>query len=145
MRLHCFYLSTWRFYGTQALSVSALSAAAPCTTGRTKLNPPRVKAPLPSPSLINSNVRLDAAELARRRERFARFQEQQAITIEESKTLVREREAGKVAVGCSEALEREYLRLTRLPSVQEVRPPHILARALELVKRRWVEVRKGWS
>lgn len=39
--------------------------------------------------------------------------------------------------GTCESLEKEYLRLTSLPSASTVRPPHILGMALRLVKAKW--------
>ncbi|GIL50604.1 hypothetical protein Vafri_6733 [Volvox africanus] len=40
--------------------------------------------------------------------------------------------------GTSEALEKEYLRLTSLPRASDVRPPAVLAVALKLVKAKWL-------
>ena len=42
-------------------------------------------------------------------------------------------------LGTSEALEKEYLRLTSLPRASDVRPPQVLEAALRLIKQRWVE------
>lgn len=50
--------------------------------------------------------------------------------------------AGHLLLGCLGTcvnLEKDYLRLTRLPLISEVRPPAVLARSLALVKRRWRE------
>lgn len=41
--------------------------------------------------------------------------------------------------GTSEALEKEYLRLTSLPRAADVRPPGVLAAALALVKAKWLQ------
>lgn len=41
--------------------------------------------------------------------------------------------------GTSEALEKEYLRLTSLPRAADVRPPAVLAAALALVKSKWLQ------
>ncbi|KAI7844718.1 hypothetical protein COHA_001806 [Chlorella ohadii] len=99
-----------------------------------------------SPSLASLPV--DKAELARRAERRARFQEEQAaaaaaagVKVKE-KTLVELRSEQGVARGQNQNLEKDYLRLTSLPSAADVRPPEVLAQALELVKRRWTE---GWE
>ncbi len=43
-------------------------------------------------------------------------------------------------LGTSEALEKEYLRLTSLPRASDVRPPHVLEAALAMVKAKWVRV-----
>ncbi|KAL4424356.1 hypothetical protein ABPG75_001657 [Micractinium tetrahymenae] len=96
-----------------------------------------------SPSLASLPV--DHAELARRRERRERFQAEKAAAAaaagvkDSSKTLVALRSEQGVARGQNTSLEKDYLRLTSLPSVADVRPPEVLAQALELVKRRWTE------
>ncbi|PRW59764.1 Leukocyte receptor cluster member 8 isoform A [Chlorella sorokiniana] len=101
------------------------------------------KASATSPSLASLPV--DKAELARRAERRARFQEEQAAAAAaagvkmKEKTLVELRSEQGVARGQNQSLEKEYLRLTSLPSAADVRPPEVLAQALELVKRRWTE------
>ena len=41
------------------------------------------------------------------------------------------------AVGTNESLEKTYLRLTEAPSMATVRPPRVLARALNMVKAKW--------
>ncbi|GLC69279.1 hypothetical protein PLESTF_000810800 [Pleodorina starrii] len=41
--------------------------------------------------------------------------------------------------GTSEALEKEYLRLTSLPRASDVRPPVVLAAALKQVKAKWLQ------
>lgn len=87
----------------------------------------------------------DAEELARRRERAARFEPLGPQPDDApAQTLVGAREGGSkcgVAYGTSSQLEREYLRLTRLPALSEVRPPAVLEQSLELVKSKWLEVR----
>lgn len=90
----------------------------------------------------------DATELAARKERRARFERELAdaaraagVAKKETLQVARAAAAGGHAHGRSEALERDYLRLTSLPGVDDVRPPHILAVSLENVKARWVAVR----
>ncbi|KAL4431998.1 hypothetical protein ABPG77_000265 [Micractinium sp. CCAP 211/92] len=96
-----------------------------------------------SPSLASLPV--DPAELARRQERRERFQAEKAAAAaaagvkDASKTLVALRSEQGVARGQNTSLEKDYLRLTSLPSVADVRPPEVLGQALELVKRRWTE------
>jgi hypothetical protein len=63
---------------------------------------------------------------------------------EGSVTLAAARAAGggqQAAVfGRSRALEKEYLRLTSMPTLDTVRPPAVLKQALRLVQQRWVQV-----
>ena len=42
--------------------------------------------------------------------------------------------------GSSQALEKEYLRLTSAPAASAVRPLAVLERALALVKSKWLQV-----
>lgn len=49
-------------------------------------------------------------------------------------------EATEDVYGTSQALEKEYLRLTTLPTLEQVRPPEVLEQALSLVKQRWIQV-----
>ncbi|PSC70843.1 leukocyte receptor cluster member 8-like protein [Micractinium conductrix] len=103
----------------------------------------------PTPSLASlaslASLPLNAAELARRRDRRERFQAEKAAAAaaagvrDSNKTLVALRSEQGVAHGNSTQVEKEYLRLTSLPSAADVRPPEVLAQALELVKRRWTE------
>jgi hypothetical protein len=46
---------------------------------------------------------------------------------------------GSIAQGTSTALEKSYLRLTpgQMPRISDVRPPSVLAQALQHVQRRW--------
>ena len=60
----------------------------------------------------------------------------------QDRKLVEVRAEGGRARGENTSLEKEYLRLTSLPSVGDVRPPAVLRQALELVKGKWVEVRR---
>lgn len=96
-----------------------------------------------SPSL--ASLPLDKQELERRLDRKQRFQEERAAAAaaagikEAQKTLVEVRSQHGVARGQNQNLEKEYLRLTSLPSITDVRPPEVLRDALELVKRRWTE------
>lgn len=50
----------------------------------------------------------------------------------------RRRQAG--AVGTNEALEKDFLRLTSMPALEAIRPPAVLRRALDMVKRKWTQV-----
>lgn len=57
-------------------------------------------------------------------------------------TLQAARSEGAGAVlGRSTALEKEYLRLTSMPTLDAVRPPGVLKRALSMVQQHWLEVR----
>jgi hypothetical protein len=78
--------------------------------------------------------------LARRAGRFAESlsasPRPRATSLAES----RRRAADGTAYGTSGALEKEYLRLTVMPSVDSVRPPEVLEQALLMVKRKWLQV-----
>ncbi|KAL4859010.1 hypothetical protein ACK3TF_000801 [Chlorella vulgaris] len=99
-----------------------------------------------SPSLASLPV--DQQELARRLERQQRFQEEKAAAAAAAgikapaKTLVAIRSEQGTARGQNQSLEKDYLRLTALPSAADVRPPEVLRQALELVKQRWTA---GWE
>jgi len=87
---------------------------------------------------------MDTKEAARRADRRKRFlAEQQANTAASprpNETLVQVRNTiNTLAVGQNKNLEKEYLRLTSLPDIADVRPPHVLQQALELVKQKWKE------
>ncbi|PNH10916.1 Leukocyte receptor cluster member 8 [Tetrabaena socialis] len=73
-------------------------------------------------------------EEARRRQRAQRFGEADGAGAEEDEQVLVE----SGGYGTSEALEKEYLRLTSLPRPSDVRPPAVLALALRLVKAKWV-------
>ncbi|KAG2425749.1 hypothetical protein HYH02_014965 [Chlamydomonas schloesseri] len=75
-------------------------------------------------------------ELARRRQRAQRFAGGGTVEDEEDEADAVLTAAG--GVGRSQALEKEYLRLTALPRAADVRPPHVLAAALKLVKAKWL-------
>lgn len=47
--------------------------------------------------------------------------------------------------GTSRSLEKEYLRLTSVPKAEDVRPPEVLERSLELVKKRWKQERCSYA
>ncbi len=56
-------------------------------------------------------------------------------------TLQAARSAGKeVVYGQNRQLEKEYLRLTSMPTLDAVRPPAILKKALRHVQQRWLQV-----
>ncbi|KAG2444286.1 hypothetical protein HXX76_001043 [Chlamydomonas incerta] len=74
-------------------------------------------------------------ELARRRQRQQRFAGSGAAEEDDEADAVLTAAGG---VGTSAALEKEYLRLTSLPRAADVRPPHVLAAALKLVKSKWL-------
>ncbi|EFJ45164.1 hypothetical protein VOLCADRAFT_106118 [Volvox carteri f. nagariensis] len=78
-------------------------------------------------------------EVARLRLRQQRFGDATAAAAQEAsgKGDVVLAESG--GYGTSEALEKEYLRLTSLPRVADVRPPAVLAVALKLVKAKWLQ------
>uniref|UniRef100_A0A7R9V2P4 SAC3/GANP/THP3 conserved domain-containing protein n=1 Tax=Chlamydomonas euryale TaxID=1486919 RepID=A0A7R9V2P4_9CHLO len=86
-------------------------------------------------NVISKGVKLTAEELRRRQQRAQRFEDDEAATSDpDASVLLRQR-----GLGTSMALEKEYLRLTSLPSASSVRPPNVLALALDLVKARWRE------
>lgn len=61
---------------------------------------------------------------------------------QEAVTLQAARADGGVAVyGQNRQLEKEYLRLTSMPTLDAVRPPAVLKKALKLVQQRWLQVR----
>jgi len=85
---------------------------------------------------------LDSDEAARRMERQRRFTAFETSTGSPSlkdATLVQVRESHGVATARGENtnLEKEYLRLTSLPIVADVRPPHVLLQALKLIQQKW--------
>ncbi|KAL6767565.1 hypothetical protein ACKKBF_B35745 [Auxenochlorella protothecoides x Auxenochlorella symbiontica] len=124
---------------------SAHAAAALQASAKLAAAPPAPSAPAPAaPGAVIRPLRLDAQEAARRHERRARFQEELAVGaraagVGQRETLVQARRAGAAAEGRSTALEREFLRLTALPALEDVRPPGLLAESLALVKARWVQ------
>jgi hypothetical protein len=92
-----------------------------------------------SPGIIDESpsARVDRAErFAREAVAFtaeiAKRKGRGAPTMQEMKRL----DAG--AVGTNTSLEKTYLRLTEAPSMATVRPPHVLDKALGLVKSKWV-------
>ncbi|EFN50892.1 hypothetical protein CHLNCDRAFT_28593, partial [Chlorella variabilis] len=82
----------------------------------------------------------------RKRQKKRRRHRERSLSDEDGedsqKTLVELRSEQGVARGQNLQLEKDYLRLTALPSAVDVRPPEVLRQALELVKRRWTE---GWD
>jgi len=140
------------------------------TATATKNSTSSSSAPAPPPppfSAIAPPRPPTAAELARRASRFERDDDKHPkrrpgdnLTLRdarrraESKTAKEEAAAKKTslsssfaaaatAFGRSKALEKPYLRLTSLPTVADVRPPRVLAEALELLKKKWREERGG--
>eukprot|EP00884_Botryococcus_braunii_P002881 jgi/Botrbrau1/12594/Bobra.0169s0122.1 len=91
-------------------------------------------------SIQGKDLLSDPAELMKREERNARFNCMMTASLRPSATL-REarRESCEEVYGTSQALEKEYLRLTTLPTVDKVRPPEVLERALHRVKHRWLQ------
>ncbi|KAK9840595.1 hypothetical protein WJX81_004184 [Elliptochloris bilobata] len=79
-------------------------------------------------------------ERARRVERQARFDAGLPTGPSQDGRTLREARAGgrQEVFGSSNALEKEYLRLTALPTVGAVRPPPVLEQALARVKQRWL-------
>lgn len=62
--------------------------------------------------------------------------------MQEAVTLQAARSAGKQAVyGQNRQLEKEYLRLTSMPTLDAVRPPAVLKKALQHVQQRWLQVK----
>jgi hypothetical protein len=59
----------------------------------------------------------------------------------QAETLVAARQRHGSAFGTSTALEKRYLRLTAAPTADTVRPPHVLERALAVLKDKWQQVR----
>ena len=89
------------------------------------------------PSSTERAARMDRAQ------RFAREAIQFASDVANAKgrgtpTMQEMKMRDAAAVGTNTALEKTYLRLTEAPSMATVRPPHVLERALELVKSKWV-------
>mmetsp|Transcript_19394 Transcript_19394/g.37438 ORF Transcript_19394/g.37438 Transcript_19394/m.37438 type:complete len:390 (+) Transcript_19394:240-1409(+) len=80
-----------------------------------------------------------SGELLRRQARAHRFQACDQAPAEGAATLQQLRHRDAAAMGTSEALEKEYLRLTSAPERASVRPPRVLEASLQLVKRRWRE------
>ncbi|KAK9812652.1 hypothetical protein WJX72_001324 [[Myrmecia] bisecta] len=82
-------------------------------------------------------------ELARRLQRNRRFHDCcQPVSGTQSKkeTLRAARAAALTEVyGENANLEKEYLRLTSMPTLDAVRPPHVLHSALKLVQARWLQ------
>ena len=77
-----------------------------------------------------------------RAQRFAREAVQFASDIANAKgrgtpTMQEMKMRDAAAVGTNESLEKTYLRLTEAPSMATVRPPRVLARALNMVKAKW--------
>ena len=88
------------------------------------------------PSSSERAARMDRAQ------RFAREAVQFASDIANAKgrgtpTMQEMKMRDAAAVGTNESLEKTYLRLTEAPSMATVRPPRVLARALDMVKRKW--------
>lgn len=90
-----------------------------------------------------ASLRVDQEELARRLEREQRFKEAAAAAQQAraearkphgKRTLVEVRSEQGRARGTSTSLEKDYLRLTSLPTLESVRPPEVLRKALEMVK-----------
>ena len=64
-------------------------------------------------------------------------------SVQEAVTLQAARSVGKQAVyGQNRQLEKEYLRLTSMPTLDAVRPPAVLKKALRHVLQRWLQVRQ---
>jgi hypothetical protein len=93
-----------------------------------------------SPGSI-AKLPLDNEEAARRADRRERFlAEQQAALAASSSgvTLVEARAAlGTATQGQNKNLEKEYLRLTSLPNIADVRGEEVLEQALALVQQKW--------
>jgi len=90
-----------------------------------------------TPSSTERAARVDRAQ------RFAREAMRFASDVANAKgrgtpTMQEMKMRDAAAVGTNTALEKTYLRLTEAPSMATVRPPHVLERALELVKSKWV-------
>lgn len=88
------------------------------------------------PSSSERAARMDRAQ------RFAREAVQFASDIANAKgrgapTMQEMKMRDAAAVGTNESLEKTYLRLTEAPSMATVRPPRVLARALDMVKKKW--------
>lgn len=62
------------------------------------------------------------------------------LQAEGSKLAELRRQRGIPVFGTNTSVEKGYLRLTSLPSVDAVRPPAVLRQALERVKARWLQV-----
>ena len=117
-----------------------VKAAAPPPPAPTR-PPPTLHRVTPADASTIAPPPLTAAELARRAARAARFEAGSERPAQAAPTLhAAARAAGRDhALGASTALEKEYLRLTTLPTVDNVRPPRVLADALAHVKARWRE------
>ncbi|EIE23285.1 hypothetical protein COCSUDRAFT_63639 [Coccomyxa subellipsoidea C-169] len=93
------------------------------------------------PAGIPGFVTRTPEEEARRQQRAARFQEcMSSAPLQEAVTLQAARSEGKQAVyGQNQQLEKEYLRLTSMPTIDAVRPPSVLKKALKHVQQRWMQ------
>ncbi|BDA50297.1 Leukocyte receptor cluster member 8 homolog [Coccomyxa sp. Obi] len=90
---------------------------------------------------ILGSVTRTPEEEARRQQRASRFEEcMNATSVQEAVTLQAARSAGKqVVYGQNRQLEKEYLRLTSMPTLDAVRPPAVLKKALRHVQQRWLQ------
>ncbi|CAL8465200.1 g4735 [Coccomyxa elongata] len=90
---------------------------------------------------ILGSVTRTPEEEFRRQRRASRFEEcMNATPVQEAVTLQAARSAGKqVVYGQNRQLEKEYLRLTSMPTLDTVRPPDVLKRALRHVQQRWLQ------
>lgn len=132
------------------------TAASMTTTAATKTSTPSSPA---APFSSIAPLRLTALELAARAERAARFESKETkqrrpgegLTLRDARqravsgkpsssaTAASPTAAAAAAFGKNEALEKPYLRLTSLPTVADVRPPKVLAEALDFLKKKWTE------
>ena len=62
---------------------------------------------------------------------------QEAVTLQAARAC----SDGGAVVGRSTALEKDYFRLTSMPTLGAVRAPAVLQRALTMVQRHWLAVR----
>ncbi|KAH7619649.1 hypothetical protein Ndes2526B_g06631 [Nannochloris sp. 'desiccata'] len=94
-----------------------------------------------SPGSI-TKLPMDNKEAARRADRRKRFLTEQqaklAAVSRPNETLVQVRNTiDTFALGQNKNLEKEYLRLTSLPDISDVRPPQVLQQALSFVQQKW--------
>jgi hypothetical protein len=125
----------------QLAQSNAVAASKPATASELLSHPLKFSSSQSSPGSI-IKLPMDNEEAARRADRRQRFlAEQQAALAtlsRPSETLVEARATlGTSAQGQNKNLEKDYLRLTSLPDIADVRPPEVLVQALELIKQKW--------
>ena len=65
------------------------------------------------------------------------MQQETAVTLLAARSAS---QSGAGVVGHSTALEKDYFRLTSMPTLDAVRPPAVLKQALRMVQQHWLQV-----